>query len=158
MKFSISLSVTSANPVIDLPETKLYFLYVTCLFYHFNSSPPLLWPHASFIISVSSLSLLYMFFFQAWARLSLCVWRCAWQRTRNGTDRQIYGRIFRLCLDYFYSSWMKSVFSCSQFTFESLLLMVASLCFSTWESPSVINKPKICITCYYGKGTSQSLA
>ena len=62
MKFPISLSVTSANPDSDLPETKLCFLYVTechkhvsCLLYHFNSSPPLLWLHAFFIISVSLL-------------------------------------------------------------------------------------------------------
>lgn len=72
MKFPISLSVTSFNPDSDLPETKLCFLYVTechkhvsCLLYHFDSSPCLLWLHAFFIISVSLLfpiSPLYVLF------------------------------------------------------------------------------------------------
>lgn len=78
MKFPISLSVTSVNPDTDLPQTKLCFLYVTechkhfsCLLYHFNTQPPLLWLYVFFIISVSplSISLLYMFYFQAWAML-----------------------------------------------------------------------------------------
>ncbi len=36
MKFPISLSVTSANPDSDLPETKLRFLYVTECHKHFS--------------------------------------------------------------------------------------------------------------------------
>lgn len=53
------------------------------------------------------------------------------------------------------------IFSHCSFTFESLLFNCSlTVLFSTksWESPSVINKPKSFITCYYGKGASQSLA
>lgn len=93
MKFPISLSVTSANPDTDLPETKLCFLHVTechkhfsCLLYHFNSSPPLLWLHAFFIIFCfpSSLYLSSVCSISRHEHAYLCV--SAGETTRDGID------------------------------------------------------------------------
>ena len=115
------------------------FLYVTechkcvsSLFYHFNSSPPLLWLHAFFIISVSvpllrSISPLYVLFPGASTLISACLPLClrknkrqhSWemQRRKGGQLRHEYiGRfpafihINVIFFYYHYYCRMKTIF------------------------------------------------
>lgn len=124
MKFPIPLSVTTANPDSDLPETKLCFLYVTECLKHFSCLSFQLITSSimdacilyNFCPPLFSISPLYVLFPGMSMLISVCLLVCVrknkrrHRRTRKSKDKEDnlctniwenFPALFILCIIYF---------------------------------------------------------